>query len=167
MQAWAQFYTAIAAASAALLGLLYVVVSINAAAALGPDEPISRRLTEQAFQNYLAVMMVALLSLFADISTPVFGGVTLAATASWSVWVIIRFVQIVIQGGERRAWLGAIRRHLSSLIGFGMLLVAALRMAFGWGEDYNWLAASTLVLLFSATTVSWELLTRFAKRKPG
>jgi hypothetical protein len=159
--------TAIAAASAALLGLLYVVVSINAAAALGPGEPVSRRLTEQAFQNYLAVLMVALLSLFAGISTVVFGAVTLAATASWSIWVIIRFAQTVMQGGERRAWLGAVRRHLSSLIGFGMLLSAALRMALGWGEDYNWLAASTLVLLFSATAVSWELLNRFARRKPS
>lgn len=167
MQAWAPFYTAIAAASAALLGLLYVVVSINAAAALGPNEPISRRLAEQAFQNYLAVLMVSLLSLFAGISTQVFGAVTLAATASWSLWVVIRFVQIVIQGGERRAWLGAMRRHLSSLIGFAMLLAAAFRMALGWGEDYNWLAASTLVLLFSATTVSWELLSRFAKPKLG
>ncbi len=69
MQAWAGFYAAIAAASAALLGLLYVAVSINATAALGPDQPVSQRLAEQAFQNYLAVLMVALLSLFADIST--------------------------------------------------------------------------------------------------
>ena len=54
--------------------------------------------------------------------------------------------------------------HLTSLIGFGMLLFAALRMALNWGDDYNWLAASTLVLMFSATTVSWELLTRIARR---
>ena len=57
MQAWSQFYAAIAAASAALLGLLYVAVSINAAAALGPDQPVSQRLAEQAFQNYLAVLI--------------------------------------------------------------------------------------------------------------
>ena len=63
-----------------------------------------------------------------------FGAVTLAATASWSIWVIIRFVQIVIQGGERRAWLGAVRRHLSSLIGFGMLLFAALAHGAGLGR---------------------------------
>jgi hypothetical protein len=165
MQAWSQFYAAIAAASAALLGLLYVAVSINASAALGPDQPVSYRLTEQAFQNYLAVLMVALLALFADISAEVFGGVTLAATAGWSVWVVVRFVQAVLAHGERRPWLVGVRRHLSSLIGFGMLLVAALRMALNWGDDYNLLAASTLVLMFSATTVSWELLTRIARRK--
>ena len=46
-----------------------------------------------------------------------------------------------------------------------MMLFAALRMALNWGDDYNWLAASTLVLMFSATTVSWELLTRIARRE--
>jgi hypothetical protein len=165
MQAWAGFYTATAAASAALLGLLFVVVSINAPAALGPEQAVSRRLTEQAFQNYLAVMMVSLLALFADIRTPVFGGVTLACTATWSIWVFVRFGQTVFHRGERRAWIRAVRRHLSSLIGFAMLLFAATRMALQWGDDYNWLAASTLVLMFSATTVSWELLTRIARRE--
>ncbi len=96
----------------------------------------------------------------------VFGWVTLAATADWSVWVIVRFIQAVMERGERRSWLVGVRRHLSSLIGFGMMLFAALRMALRWGDDYNWLAASALVLMFSATTVSWELLTRIARRKP-
>ncbi len=167
MQAWSQFYAAMAGASAALLGLLFVVVSINAPAALGSDEAVSQRLTEQAFQNYLAVLMVSLLALFADISATVFSWVTLAATASWSVWVVVRFVQVIIAHGERRFWLVGVRRHLSSLIGFGILLFAALRMAMNWGDEYNWLAASTLVLMFSATTVSWELLTRIARREPN
>jgi hypothetical protein len=166
MQAWAGFYTAMAAASAALLGLLFVVVSINAPAALGPEEAVSRRLTEQAFQNYLTVLMVSLLALFAGIGTIVFGWVTLAATASWTVWVVVRFVQVVMAHGERRSWLVGVRRHLTSLIGFGMMLFAASRMALNWADDYNWLAAATLVLMFSATTVSWELLTRIAKRRP-
>lgn len=167
MQAWAGFYTATAAASAALLGLLFVVVSINANAALGPEQAVSRRLTEQAFQNYLTVMMVSLLALFAQIRTPVFGGVTLASTATWSIWVFIRFGQTVSHRAERRAWALAMRRHLSSLIGFAMLLVAAARMALDIGDNASWLAASMLVLLFSATSVSWELLARIAERKPG
>ncbi len=165
MQAWSQFYAATAGASAALLGLLFVAVSINAPAALGPDQPVSQRLAEQAFQNYLAVLMVALLSLFADISTGVFGCVTLAAIAGWSVWVVIRFVQAVMEKGERRPWIVGVRRHLSSLIGFGMMLFGASSMALNWGDERNLLAASTLVLMFSATTVSWELLTRIAARK--
>jgi hypothetical protein len=165
MQAWTQFYTAIGTASAGLLGLLFVAVSINVSAAFGPDEAVSRRLTEQAFQNYLAVMMVAFLALFSGIETRTFGVVTLIATAVWSIWVVIRFCQMLTQRLERRSWIHSVRRHVSSLIGFTILIVSAFRMALNRGTSYNWLAASTLVLLFSATTVSWELLRRVANRR--
>jgi hypothetical protein len=164
MQPWTQFYTAIGTASAALLGLLFVVVSINVSVALGPEEVVSKRLTEQAFQNYLAVMMVAFLALFPGISTTTFGLVTLITTAGWSAWVVIRFCQALALDVKRRSWIYPLRRHVSSLIGFGILLVSAFRMALHWGEPYNWFAASTLVLLFSATAVSWELVRRIANR---
>jgi hypothetical protein len=162
MEPWTQFYATVATAAAALLGLLFVVVSINVSAALGPVDIASRRMTEQAFQNYLAVMMVALLALFPGIAATTFGMVTLITTASWSVWVLIRLYQALALRAERRLWIQALRRHISSVIGFGILLVSAFRMALNWGESYNWVAASTLVLLFSATAVSWELLRRMA-----
>jgi hypothetical protein len=167
MQLWTQFYAVIAAASATLLGLLFVAVSINVASALGPEVAVSRRLTEQAFQNYLAVMMVAFLALFPGIAPATFGMVILFSTAGWSAWVVIRFCQTLAQRLDRRSWIYSVRRHISSLIGFGILLVSAFRMALNWGTSYNLLAASTLVLLFSATTVSWELLRRIANRSPG
>lgn len=167
MQIWTQFYATIGTASAALLGLLFVVVSINVSSALGPEKTVSRRLAEQAFQNYLAVMMVAFLTLFPGIDAMTFGMVTLITTAGWSTWVVIRFYQTLTQRLERRSWIYSVRHHLSSLIGFGILLVSAFRMMLNWGGAYNWLAASTLVLLFSATTVSWELLKRIANRSSG
>lgn len=165
MPDWSQFYATIAAASAALLGLLFVAVSVNAAAALGPKELVSRRLVEQAFQNYLAVMMVSLLALFPHIGARTFGGVTLAATASWSIWVFIRTAQAAAQRQPWRSRAAALRRHLSSLFGFTVMLVVALRLLMQWGADFSWLAAGMLVLLFSATSVSWELLSRIAGRK--
>ena len=46
MQAWTAFYTVIGGASAALLGLLFIAVSVNAVAAMGPGQEHSRRLAE-------------------------------------------------------------------------------------------------------------------------
>ena len=40
MQAWTAFYTVIGGASAALLGLLFIAVSVNAVAAMGPGQGI-------------------------------------------------------------------------------------------------------------------------------
>ncbi|HEY1934613.1 MAG TPA: hypothetical protein VGG99_21610 [Acetobacteraceae bacterium] len=164
MQAWAQFYTTVATAAAGLLGLLFVVVSINVSATLGPEAAVSRRLTEQAFQNYLAVMLVAFLALFPGISTTTFGMVILVTTAGGSAWVVIRLCQTLAFHIRRGSWGYSLRRHVSSLIGFGILLVSAFRMALDWGESYNWLAASTLILLISATAVSWELLKQMTNR---
>lgn len=162
MQPWTQFYATIATAAAALLGLLFVVVSTNASTILGPGATILRRLTEQAFQNYLAVMVVAFLALFPGISTETFGMLTLGTTVCWSAWVLIRFVRALVEQVQRRSWIYSLRRHISSLIGFGLMLVSAVRMTLNWGNSFNMFAAATLVLLFSATAVSWELLRRIA-----
>jgi hypothetical protein len=162
MQPWTQFYATIGTAAAALLGLLFVVVSINVSVALGSEEPVARPLAEQAFQNYLTVMLVAFLALFPGITTTTFGMVALITSAASSVWVTVRFYQTVALHIRRRSWVYSLRRHVSSLIGFGILLVSAFRMALSWGTSYNWFAAATLILMFSATEASWGLLKRIA-----
>jgi hypothetical protein len=164
MQVWSTFYATIGAAAATLLGLLFVAVSVNAAAALGSGDRLTTNMTEQAFQNYLAVMLVALLALFPDLAPRHFGFIALSALGGRAIWLAIRLFQIARFDAPRQMTLRAVRRHLTSVLGFALLLVSALVMACGWTEEYNMLAASTLVLLFSATTVSWELLRRIANR---
>ena len=46
-----------------------------------------------------------------------------------------------------------------------MLIFAAVRMAFQKGDSRNLFAIGAMILLFSATAVSWELLLRIAKAK--
>ena len=163
MQAWTEFYTVIGGASAALLGLLFIAISVNAAATMGPGQEHSRRLAEQAFQNYLVVLMVSLLSLFPDISISTFATVALLTTGVWFIWVFVRLWQVIASPGSLASRLLVLRRHLSSLTGFGMLTFAALRMAIGGGDERNWFAAATIVLLFAAITVSWEFLIGLAR----
>jgi hypothetical protein len=40
-----------------------------------------------------------------------------------------------------------------------------VRTAFNLGDSRGLFAIATMILLFSATTVSWELLLRIAKKK--
>src|SRR5277367_3553386 len=93
MQAWFDFYAVIGAAAATLTGLLFVAMSMNAPAALSRGPEGSRRLAEQAFENYLAVLMVSLLALFPDMSLLLFGRITLVVTATWTAWVLVRLYQ--------------------------------------------------------------------------
>jgi len=163
MQPWFGFYAVIGAAAATLLGLLFVAVSMNAAAMLGVGHETAKRLAEQAFQNYQAVLLISLLALFPDMNTSTFGLVTICVTTVWAMWMLVRFYLALVRPSDHESRWYALRRHLSSLIGFGMLIIAALRMAMKWGEDRNLFAIATIVLLFSATLVSWDLLIRIAK----
>ena len=162
MQAWFDFYAVIGAASATLTGLLFVAVSLNAAVALSRGPTGSRRLAEQAFQNYLAVLMVSLLALFPDTSLMTFGRITLAVTAGWTVWVVVRLYQAAAERSVHETRLVATWRHLSTLIGFGLLVYSAGRMAVSGEDMRNTIAAANVVLLFSATEKAWGLLNRIA-----
>ena len=166
MQAWFSFYAVIGAAAATLTGLLFVAVSMNAATALSRGPEGSRRLAEQAFENYLAVLMVSLLALYPDMSPTSFGRVLLAVTASWTAWVVVRLYQAVAERSVHETRLAALRKHLSTLIGFGLLVWSAARMAIDGSNTRDSLAAASIVLLFSATEKAWGLLNRIAAGRP-
>ena len=163
---WLQFYAVIGAAAATLMGLLFVAVSLNAAAALAKGPHGSRRIAEQAFQNFLAVLMVALLALLPDLTVVTFGRVTLLTTSAWTVWVLVRLWQALAEPSRHETRATAFRQHLSTLIGFAMLIYAASRMAVGGPDARDSLAAATIVLLFSATEKAWGLLVRIAEGDP-
>jgi hypothetical protein len=160
MQAWSEFFAVVAAASATLLGLLFVAISVNAAESLGVGHEPSRRLAEQAFQNYLTIILVSLVALLPQLKLTEFGSTALGLTASSSVLVLVRLYFIVAKPHADR--LRTLRRHVASVIGFAMLMFAGLRLALGYGDTRNLFAAATIVLLSSATLVSWELLVRIA-----
>ena len=166
MQAWFDFYAVIGAAAATLTGLLFVAVSMNVAAALRKGPQGSRRLAEQAFQNYLAVLMVSLLALFPDMSLLTFGRTALLVTATWTVWVLVHLYQAAAEPSVHETRLMALRRHLSTMIGFGLLIYSAAGMAWNGKDMRDTLAGACIVLLFSATEKAWGLLNRIAARQP-
>ena len=167
MQPWFAFYTVTGGASAALLGLLFVAVSMNAAVMLGDGHEGSRRLAEQAFGNYLVVLMVSVLALFPQITLTEFSSTALSLTVVSAGWMLVRLYLTLTRPADLKTRLFALRRHLAALVGFGMLFASALAMILRHEDHRSWFAAALMVLLFSATEVSWELLMRVAKLKPA
>jgi hypothetical protein len=165
MQDWFGFYTVVGGAAAALMGLLFVAVSINAAAILQDAHGHPRRLAQQAFQNYIAVLLVSLLALFPSLSRPEFSVVTLLGTAAMAVWVLVRFFLILTKPHDTTSRMQLLSRQFLTLLGFGMLIFATVRMALNKGDERNLLAASMIVLLLAATRSSWMLLLGIARVK--
>ena len=66
--------------------------------------------------------MVSLLALFPDMSLTTFGRITLLVTGAWTVWVVVRLYQAATEPSVHETRAVAIRRHVSTLIGFGLLI---------------------------------------------
>ncbi len=165
MQSWDQFYEMIGGAAATLLGLLFVSVSLNAETILGSAHKHSRRLAEQAFQNYLAVLVVSLAVVMPVGASRSMGYTLLSVCALWTVWAVVRMVQAVGSSPAGESRIGPLRRYVSTLLGFGMLIYAAYLMVTG-GKGYaDYIAPGVMLLIISATIVSWELLIKLAEGK--
>ncbi len=165
MQDWLNFYEMTGAAAATLLGLLFVSVSLNADVILGPAHKHSKRLAEQAFQNYLCVLLVSLLVAFPRISALSLGNAMFWTTAFWGAWVIWRVYQVVTEAPTNETRRRALRRYLPTLLGFGALIYASARMTLKQGDFTDYIAAGSILLLIAATVASWELLIRVAEEK--
>jgi hypothetical protein len=167
MQAWSQLFAVTGASAATLLGLLFVSVSIHASGTSGEMHRNSKLLADQAFQNYLSVLLVSLLALFPSLSIRELGYAVLGLTALRAMWAGVRMYRATMSPYGKTSRLSALRRQSGSVIGFGLLLYAATYMALGLAEMRTTLAIATVVLLFAATTVAWELLLRIAAEKNG
>lgn len=165
MQTWTQLYSVTGASAATLLGLLFVAVSVTAPSVSGHMHQNSRRLAEQAFQNYLVVMLVSLLALFPSLKLSELGYATLGITALRGISALLRLYWAAMEPYEMGSRWQSLRRQYPSLIGFSLLIYGAARMALDLGDNHTLFAVATVVLLFSATVVSWELLLRIASEK--
>jgi hypothetical protein len=165
MQNWFTFYEMIGGAAATLIGLLFVAVSVNAEKILGEAHTHSRLLAEQAFQNYLAVLIVTLFAFLPHMSLNSFGSIVIGATAAWGVWVLVRVFKSLSASAQGTSRVRMFRRYLLTLVGFAMLVYGGWNMAFRKADDHTNVAIGLLMLLISATIVSWELLVSITGEK--
>jgi len=167
MPDWIAFYTVTATASAALLGLLFVAVSIGASGAMAEPRSTIRNLAEQAFQNYLLILVLSCVALFPATSAQAIGTAIFSVTASRALWAVVRLGSILDHVRKRHAARDALRRQAVSLFGIGCLLFASARIAWAGGQDFHLLASGTLILLASSAVASWALLLELMQGRTG
>lgn len=161
-----EFYALMGGTAATLLGLLFVSLSLNAEIILGPERRQLRRVAEQAFQNYLGVIVATLLVFFPGISHQTFGYTLIGNGVFSGAWVLTRAWQALQVPEPFRQRFETARRYLWSVGGFGFLIYAGHLSAFGDPHDApGWTAGATIMLLVSATFVSWDLLVDVAGEK--
>lgn len=166
IQAWHDYFGMLGAASATLLGLLFVSVSINAETILGSAHKYSMHLAEQAFHNYIATVVLSLMVFYPGISNGSLGLTILFLSGLYSARLAIRVYKAMRapRGAESR--FDAVRRYGATLCGFVMLALGGALML----QDKQLqpiIAMGGLVLIVSATAISWQLLVRVAETRYG
>jgi hypothetical protein len=156
---WHDFFLAAAGASAALLGLLFVGVSINLNAIAAEERADLRARASQAFANLIFVLLIALLMLIPD-PDPVSIAVSLAVIAGLGLVRVGQNLYPVIRGRMQvRNWPQPVRRIGWTVIGDLLLIFTALRI--GLSTDVTAiqnLVTVVFVLMVGAADVSWAML---------
>jgi hypothetical protein len=160
---WHDFYVTMGTASASLIGLLFVALSINAEAIAGPSRADLRTFAEQAFASFATVLLIAVLFLIptadpgsigvAYLVLGGVGGVRLVRRAP-AVWRGLRQVRM----GEAVFW----RFVLPAAALLGLIAVGIGFLA-GQPSALYWLVTVIIGLLMSAARSSWDLLIKMSE----
>jgi modulator of FtsH protease len=155
---WQSFYTALAAASATLAGLLFLALSFNLELLARAEHEHTNRVATHAFAIFLYVLLVALVLLMPHGTRPQLVA-TLVAVGLVGLGGALAFgwrTRRGIAGSPHR--LAALRWFAASGGAFLALLIAAVGVAVHWPWVLHWVGLVLIVLLFAAVQRSWYLL---------
>jgi len=156
IEQWHDFFLAVAGASAALLGLLFVGISINLASITAQERTDLRALAEQAFANLLWVLVISLIMLAPDSKSDGVGS-GLAIVAGVGLLRAVRSLRLVPRLASGR--LVALRRLSWALV--ADLLIAYVAARFLLATDAGAATAlmvAVFVLLLGAADIAWSML---------
>jgi hypothetical protein len=158
-------FAAAASASAALLGLLFVGLSLH----VGPvvEHEDVRALARQTFTSFLVILVTSLCVLIPATQGPPALGAELAGIGALGVVADLpgthrAVARLTRQPLSLRALARVVTRFAAGVLGLlGVVVVGALLMA-GVRSAVNALIAADMVLLISATESTWDLIVTVA-----
>jgi modulator of FtsH protease len=161
LDSWHDFYVAVGSASAALLGLLFVGVSINLESVVGSERVELRTRANLAFSNLLYLLGLSLVVLIPGVESDTVA-ISFAVIAALGLIRIARHALALRQEGPR-VWErhGTVRRLAWTFIADVVLLAIAAALAVS--GDAGWLKGTPIVvavLLLGSADVAWDLLVR-------
>jgi modulator of FtsH protease len=168
IESWHDFYLAVAGASAALLGLLFVGVSINLAAIAAAERVDLRALAGQAFVNLVYVLFIALTMLVPQPDPTAFA-IAFAVIGTLGLVRAARNMRSVARGRPRLIDQMPIVRRLGWTVAADALLlivavnfftVADARMAI-------FVMIAVFILMIGAADVAWRVLVEATRDRPN
>lgn len=149
------FFITLGGGSAALLGLLFVAVSVNARHIVSHED--TKELARQTFITFVSVLIYALFMLLPQ---PL-GYLAFEIGIASAIMVLIagpRFVRSLVRRGDHLPRRTQILRYGLTLALQLVILAAAVELERGDVNAASWLIGTEIALLVGAVRNSWEML---------
>jgi hypothetical protein len=167
VEGWHDFYHVVGDAAAALMGLLFVSLSLNADLITRRKNADLRVLAAQTFQDFILVLMFAVVVLIPDqgprgLGWPLLGIDTIGLYAT-----LRRLIQT--RRSRPRPWGrgGLARRFVIPTLCFVTVMVVAISILLGFTGGLYWLVPVVILLIWDASLNAWDLLLRLRERPPS
>jgi hypothetical protein len=158
---WQIFYATIATASATLVGLLFVAMSLNVRMFTGKKNIGLQKLAVQTLTNFLYIIVFALIFLIPR-QGPIGLGVPLMCNGLAGLISTISHLRTLFsnipQGISR--WRTFVRTAMTLTAFLVLVIVSFLVMVRASTAGLYWLVAPMILLLISASLNTWSLLIR-------
>jgi hypothetical protein len=155
---WHDFYLLMGTASASLIGLLAVALSLHLDAITETSREDLRALAEQAFSSFSSVLLIAVIFLVPS-NDPTTYGIACVLLAAGAGSRMLRRAPAVWRGRHRDGLgEGVVWRFVLPGASVLVLLAAGLGLVVGQPSSLYWLVAVIIGLLMSAARSSWDLL---------
>jgi len=155
---WHDFYMVVGTASATLVGLLFVSLSLNPHVIAAGEGSSLRVLATQTFANFLLVLMIAVVFLI-----PKQGrlglGLPLLGLGVYGLYLTLRRLLLARRSAAHPWRKGGIARHVgaAAICNLGLLGVAVSALL-GSAAGLYWLIPVILILIYEAVLNAWHLL---------
>jgi hypothetical protein len=161
IEGWHDFYLMIGTASATLIGLLFVSLSLNVDVMIRKENADLRMLATHTFGNFMSVLMFAVLFLIphqvpAGLGLPLLGVGGYGLYTTVSRWLETRHKPAHVWDIEG----GVARRFVIPIFCFGTLVIIAATVLMGWTGGLYWLVPVMILLIVAASRNAWDLLLR-------
>jgi len=161
---WRDFYIAISAASATLMGLLFVSVSLKSEVYAGPQNPDLRATAVNTFASFLFLMLDALYVLIPHQSSDTLGW-TLVITTFFQIRVMADEIRNVLRSVSLRGFtMELFWRLVLPFISAVIVLAVGIALIFGREGALDWFVSAAIMMMVTATRNAWYLLLETSRR---
>ena len=157
---WHDFYLTMGTASASLIGLLFVALSLNIDAITDDSRDDLRAFADQAFSSFSVVLLIAVFFLIPEDGPGILGGLYVVLSI-YAGYRMLRRAPAVWKSRHRgrpaEATLWRFVRPTAAVLG---LLAVGLGLILDQTWALYWLVPVIIILLMSAARSSWDLLVK-------